>query len=285
MPIQTAEGSFPQMEIEHLNLKDRALWPDFISVTLKKGDGFTRTGIDKARYKRELDGCNSDVHLRESLEALAHKALDHDIFITFSDRLLGLRERGSYKDINILAPQEALKVIGLLLRSRRQYCLSQEKGTVSVDKSGFYFYAVRILLPSMWRYLTACHIDSECDYHDIRYLAWTIIHRFIRALQARDYIGSEFYKSDDCSDIDLCLYHYYYFLLLIWGVFDAIARVAHRTYRLPNSEKNAFLDKRETAKALKDAGAGRLVSIISASSFKNFIALLKIRLSIHGKEA
>jgi hypothetical protein len=108
--------------------------------------------------------------------------------------------------------------------------------------------------------------------------------RAVRALEARDAIGAQFYIPQNNNTRDAIMYHFDYLTLLLVGVFDAEARIAHRAYGITQPpERNASFRRKDYRESLGHIGATNLYSLISEQRFQDLLTLLhELRNTIHG---
>jgi len=215
----------------------------------------------------------------------AHVSLRQDVLVTISPQLLQSTALPSLRMANPRTPLEAAKLVGLLLRSRDNYTYSaQGMSRQSLDRGLFYLVLCREQLPSMWRYFSTCVHAAQNRQDDTLYLGQSIRSRSVRALQARDAIGFQFYMTQDNNTRDTIMYHFNYLTLLLSGALDAQARIAHRVYGVEGmGERDAYLHRKDFRKALKANGADDLCDILCSPRFWDLDALLRdLRNSIHG---
>jgi hypothetical protein len=136
----------------------------------------------------------------------------------------------------------------------------------------------------MWRYFRGC-IEADAIRKDgTLYLGQSILVRAVRALEARDAIGMQFYLAQGNNTRDAIMYHFDYLTLLLVGVFDAEARIAHRVYGVTQpQERNASFCRKDYWEALGHNGAINLYNTISGQRFQDLLTLLhELRNTIHG---
>ena len=136
----------------------------------------------------------------------------------------------------------------------------------------------------MWRYNAACQQFRDPADSNLAAMSWSAITRCKHAIQARDVIGEAFYAphSDRSGDDDG--YHFDYLTLLLVGALDAEARIAHRVYRLPGSDRVNFRGgaKSGFVQGLRKAGATTLCDLLTDARVEHFLTLLfEIRNTIH----
>jgi len=260
-----------------------------------------------ARLAEEIDGRAdlSDLVARGRLEdfvaARAHHACDQDILVTTSPWLLSHRSEGPVPEAAPLArgverwvaetnprtPSEAARIVGLFLRARRDYTYWTDGHGATITLAGrgdFYWLLAHRRLPRMWRYRSACAAASAIRRDGTLGLGQSVYDRCVRALEARDAIGEQFYVPETEDSFDAQGYHFDYLLLLLSGALDAQARVARRAYNIGtykdelslNFRKHGFLDQ------LDKAGAHRLYALVTGQWERGVMTLIsKLRNEIH----
>jgi hypothetical protein len=136
----------------------------------------------------------------------------------------------------------------------------------------------------MWRYFTACLHSGAVRGDDTLHLGQSVLTRCVRALQARDAIGAQFYLRQDNNSRDAMMYHFDYLTLVLAGAIDAQARVAHRAYAMTKPKESwASFGSKDFQKELKKCGALTLHSMATQQHFKDVLTLLYVpRNTIHG---
>lgn len=289
--LETAPGSFPYLEIGAFNSDDL-----YIPVTVRREDsiimesgirsperwlGFAAALVDHAdRQHPEVQSLFEDLVI-----AQAHCLLGRDILITSSPRLLAHRADECIRQANPRVPSEAAQIVGLFLRSRDNYTYHAGlHDRAAFDRGLFYLILARHRLPSMWRYFSACVHAEPIQGDDIIYLGQSILFRCVRALEARDAIGIQFYLPQNNNTRDAMMYHFDYLTLVLAGAFDAQARIARRAYRVDQPrERYASFRRSDFQEALRDSGANELYRIVSGQHFQDVMTLLyQLRNTIHG---
>jgi hypothetical protein len=211
----------------------------------------------------------------------AHHALGRDIFVTTSPRLLCHRDVLAYA--NIRTPLEALKIIGLFLRSRDNWKLRVKSNYIwQSNSSQFYRQLALFKLPNMWKYNGLCQKISEEKLDDTGDVSESILIKCARALQAKDIIGIQFYLPKSNSAEDTITYHFDYLTLLLHGCLDSQALIANRIYKAVKKEDKAKFHYDDFLKNLRVNGAGNLCDFLGNSRFKNFDAMLRaLRNTVH----
>jgi len=187
-------------------------------------------------------------------------------------------------DTNPRTPEEAAQIVGLFLRSRGLYTYSAGSNYKrNFNRGLFYWILARHRLPSMWRYFSACIKAGHNLESNLEGLGQSILIRAVRALEARDVIGTQFYVPQSNDTRDQIMYHFDYLTLVLAGAIDAQARIAHRAYKIAGNERYASFRDKKFRKALEKNGAQELVQIVDDMHFDNFSTLLyEPRNTIHG---
>ncbi len=214
----------------------------------------------------------------------AHQALDRHVLVSESPALFDPREYGMAKYGNPRRILDALRIVGLFLRTRSCYVYRVERPGFleSFDRGLFYWVLARHLTPSMWRYHSACHAAEKGRRDDTGSLGSSILRRCDRALQARDRIGQAFYCGTGGEVRDEAMYHFDYLTLLLRGALDAQARIAHRAYAVAGSEREAGFQRRRWLEKLSRVAAP-LHDVLTMPHSAHLLTLLgSLRNTIHG---
>jgi hypothetical protein len=290
--LQTETGTFPRVEIGDFDIK-----ADHTPVKVTYEDGSTvRTGIffspkqlaeiaAELVHEADLEDPKAKEMLNDLLVAQAHCALGQDILVTSSPRLLSNSNEFLVREANPRKPTETGRIVGLFLRCRNNYTYrANRKGRVAFDRGLFYWVLVRHRLPGMWRYFSACVESAKATSNEeILYLGQSILQRCVRAMQARDAIGEQFYCPQDNNTRDSMTYHFDYLTLLLVGALDAEARVARRACGISRpKERYASFRNPEYLEVLRHS-AQQLYQLVSGEHFHDVMTLLyTLRNTIHG---
>ena len=184
-----------------------------------------------AQWATGIDGRSdlADPEVRGRLEhfiaARAHHACRQDILVTMSPWLLAHRverrtpeadplARGAERwvgETNPRTPSEVARLVGLFLRVRHDYTYWSDGLTVTLDRGAFYWLLAHRRLPHMWRYQEACAAASAIRSEGTLGLGQSVYDRCVRALEARDAIGEQFYVPETEDSFDRQVYHFDYF--------------------------------------------------------------------------
>jgi hypothetical protein len=288
-PLGTEQGPF-----SYLNIGQFVPNSEYIPVSVNYTDSTRHTGVwfpDQALQmaagsigQNNLDHPDVQVAFQDIIIAYAHRQLDQDILITNSPYLLAHRS-ATVSDTNPRRPSEAAKIVGLFLRSSNSYILPTEQlGNISTNHGAIYLILARHKLPNMWRYISACTQSSPLRGDDTTYLGQGILARCVRAIEARDAIGKQFYAPQNHDTRDAMMYHFDYLTLLLAGAFDAQARIARRAYGIARpTERNTSFGSEQFLNALINHAAIDIHAIVKGAYFRNIRTLIhELRNTIHG---
>ena len=215
------------------------------------------------------------------LRLIAHISMEQDIFITLSSPLLKSAKKYPFNKTNILTPSEALKVIGVFLRSRGLFYLSN---SISTDRTTFFLTSAYVKVPALQLFIKKCELSQSEGLCEIIQLIMSVQIRCSRVLETLDFIGQQYYLQQDNNTSELLKFYFDYLFLLLNGTLDALARIIFRIYEINNpsdEHKVDFLNK-EFKKSLfqKD---NYLYKFIYDDQNKNLLLTLSIlRNKIHG---
>jgi hypothetical protein len=232
--LQTEMGDFAQLQIGAFDGKAHN-----IPVSVKCDRYEKKASISNAHQLRnvaanlvaqtDLDHPAVTNMLNDLIVARAHYEIGQDIFVTQSKRLIRHRTLPPVQDANPRTLVEAAQLIGLLLRSHDDYSWSTNK---KLNRGWYYSILVHNRIPNLWRYRGVCAKAGEVRNDDTSYLGQSVLDRCVRVLQARDAIGEQFYIPQNNETQSVIMSHFDHLTLELNGVFDALARVTHRAYKL-----------------------------------------------------
>jgi hypothetical protein len=280
----------PRVEISATSVSS-ALWP-VLPVTITYADSITHTGVSAAEFEREVEALtwrsthagSSDAPdaIREVLLQLAaHRGTRNDLIVTNSCILLRLRDDPRLRAVNIVRPEEATKIIGLLFRHRDTIAL---RNCIYDGRWGFYLALGKVRVPELDRYWSACVYSEPQRKDDLIRLGQSLNVRLHRALELRDEIGCQFYQRHTNYTRDYTMAFLDYWALMISGALDAMARMTIRAYALSSLvEKSANFRDLNFPIHLEKAGARELADILKDGKNRAILTLVRqLRNTIHG---
>jgi hypothetical protein len=254
---ETLSSNHPYIEIEKLDYSNNCILFNYIN-----GESVTHSYISNLNQwvnmasgilrqtkqdKRKVDGLLNLIILIE-----AHRSLDGDLFITSSPDLLKYRE-GYFKEANIYTPFEAIKIVGLFLRSHDNYITRIKiHNKHYTNRSTFYWILAKTKTPDIFKLNSVFYKNKPDKFKEdnLNNLGTSIINRCVRALQARDEIGIKFYQNQD-NAWDGIMYHFDYLSLVLSGAFDAQAKIINDVYGLKVNKEQEKLHNQTFLKKLK----------------------------------
>ena len=245
-------------------------------------------GDDRTDAYSDLEpGVASERRRADALAAKVAETIGADIFITEREYLhhitWPLADGVTYCAIN-----DALTVIGLYLRSQGSFITSRDsagRGTHTMNRGLYYWVGTRELLPSAWRWFSACvQYSTSIGDNSLLLLGQSVLQRVQRALQVRDEVHAALNKPQDNDTADDALSSLDVALLLLMGAVDATARVVHSVLEIGSSPYGAGWQK---PKWLGDvsAKAPSLGALFAAGTDESHaLTILRLlRNSIHGE--
>lgn len=191
----------------------------------------------------------------------------------------------------VARPDEAVALLGLYLRHQGEFIVSRTPngaGTLACDRGLFYWVAARELLPTSWRWMTACiQHSSAIDGDLLTYLSSSLIERIKRALLARDRLQLALCQPQDNNTGDDAMSELDQVCLLLMGATDVAAHVAHivlRPKRKAYRNSDIGWQKRDWMRDVAEVRSS-LAQIVSPNSTgADLLAILRaLRNTIHGE--
>ncbi len=283
--IQTEKGTYPNIEFDkfdsdsnillfHLKVEEKLIEHGIHSPEIFK------IKLEEYLRKNHKEFQVSKIPYDEIFSARAHYELNRDLFITYNSWLIDNRSYDEIKVTNPRTPKEAVKILGLLLRSKNDFCISNYH---QLNRGLFYLVLARYNLPAMWRYFYACVESQKFRNDNILVLGNSILLRAVRCYQACDEIGKNFYHNNDNDSRDGIMYHFDYLNIILSGIFDTQARVIFRVFDMKvKKERFADFNNDKFRKELKrlDKNIGEF---INDPIFKHTFSIIsELRNTIHG---
>jgi hypothetical protein len=217
--------------------------------------------------------------------AAAAEEIQVDALVTADRLLFDHRLDSLLSKANVRSVQEAIALVGLFLRSRGDYTVWPEY-PLSYGRGLYYWGLARELLPSAWRWFSACVASSfNGGPSNLRALGEAAIRRVDRALRCRDVVHIELAKPDSRDTASEALFYLDSLLVALGGAFDAVARVAHVTYAMPPGQLR-WVSWRNSAwlKRLSHADTNLASCMASATDGADSLELVAVlRNCLHGE--
>jgi len=229
---------------------------------------------EKAAERRRQDAIAAQV---------ASEGVHADMYITEREFL---HKRGGYvtRGTTVCTPKDALAVLGLYFRSQGEFCVLNR---YMFNRGLFFWVGARELLPSAWRWFTACAQHSIGVGDDsMMLLAGSVLQRVDRALVMRDAVHVALNQKQNNDLRDDALSSLDIILVSFMAAFDVLARVAHRVLGISGDEYQAAWQQLrrggwwERAHAVEPALADVVRPGTSGAQVLTIVRLL--RNSVHG---
>ena len=236
-------------------------------------------------YAAEGQAAAHDRIERDVIALLAADALGADVYVTNRSYVLNEKFVTDSTHCAAVRPNDALPMIGLFLRHIGRFLVNRDRTfTFRVDASMFYWVTARGLLPSGWRWMSACVQHSQGGDDDrTTWLAGSTIHRVSRALRARDTALSVLCQKQTSWTSDQAVEAIDTIALSLMGALDATAWVAHHTLSpVPNGFPAWQRDRWLKQVRAQVPGLAALTS--AGSSGRHVVTVTRLlRNSIHGE--
>jgi hypothetical protein len=230
---------------------------------------------EEARARRE----------RDAIAVQACGVADADLFITRRE-YLQVVSWDLARGIVVVSPEDALPLIGLYLRSQREYLVSRSldgRWTSRLDDGLFFWVGTRELLPAGWRWFSGL-VVAGADDERLVYLGQSAFQRVQRALRSRDDALRALQQEPNNNTAEEALASLEVILLELMGALDVAARVAHLALGIDGSPYRAAWHRRWSWREAVEAACPELGALVAQGT--DNAALLRIlsalRNSVHG---
>ena len=211
------------------------------SYEVRYGDNRRRrTAMHPLPFWKEFarDGFSpSKATLKSFQVAQAAVQLGADALVTAEPLLLDPEPlaQAFFRDANPMSPEQAAAFLGLCLRLRDDFQVSE---ILATDRETYFHTVTEAVLPSAWRWLEACGISMQLGNREapVR-LARTTLDRVARALGGRDRVHGAFLGAARGEGLEEAIAQLDAVLVQLAGAFDAVARVANVVYGI-NARRN-----------------------------------------------
>lgn len=262
---------------------------DYLGFTTTGENGIARRAIypystfkDAAVRDAPQVGLTPEEWLRQILIAQVCMELRADLFVTVREQ--SLTSRAWYiAEANPILPEHALAVMGLYLRTRKQYPVVAPN-KLSFNEHLLLLVAARALLPSWWPWAQALGMHSRHVGNDSpQLLAGTLRERIVRVLRCRDQVHAASLAPQTNTTADRATEALDYLLVNLVGAFDAAARVAHLCAGLPPTRRHlAGWQKMDWLSSLRNSDLKSHFAK-SADAAERFAVCRMLRNTVHGE--
>lgn len=220
----------------------------------------------------------------DALAVQAAASAHADLFVTERDFLHAVTWDLA-GGVLVARPVDVLPLLSLYLRAQGEfitYRSTDGAATEHMTKGLFYWVATRELLPSGWRWFSACVQAGAAD-DALIYLGQSVFQRVQRALQARDAAHRALNQPQDNDTATEALANLDLVLLGLMAAVDVTARVAHRVLGLAGSEYDAGWQRSGWLRKV-NRHAPDLADLVAANTAggQTLFVLSRLRNSIHG---
>jgi hypothetical protein len=223
----------------------------------------------------------------DALAAQVAAVLVADIFIT--DRPYLYEVGHDYAPgVTLMGPGDAIPFIALYLRAQGDYLiygLPDGQVTSKMNRGLYYRVGSYELLPSVWRWGSACDASSRASGDDtLSYLAQSALQRIQRALEARDDLHRVMNQPPKNDTTNAALSHLDVVLILLMGAIDTTARVAHTALTIPGKIRRAGWQNSDWLKQVATSRPQLAAIVAVGTPGKYTLEILRLlRNSIHGE--
>lgn len=216
---------------------------------------------------------------------VAGQALQADIFITNRPYLHSNTRMAEYDGVTVCTPDEAITIISLYLRAQNQFIIDST-GIIHMNfnRGLFYWVGTRELLPTAWRWFSACVQQSNVSGDDkLLTLGGSLLSRVSRALQERDDVHIALNMKPNNDTQDNALGSLDNVLVLLMGAVDASARVAHHVLQLQSRERYAAWQKTDWREEVASTCLELAEEVAPDTRSHHTLTILRLlRNSVHG---
>ncbi len=169
---RTAPDAYPRFEIdEPFDTTPLAIGGAVSILTRAEGGGagvFGVYGLNRLRERADQIAAEHGIAATAALRALTFAAasdeVDADAFV--SRRHFLATDREGSRDPIVVSPEEAMALIGLVLRARGNHSIGADLMDFRLEGSSFYFLLARDLLHSGWRWFSGCVMAGHAASDD-----------------------------------------------------------------------------------------------------------------------
>jgi hypothetical protein len=277
--VATTPCDIPYQEVEHLVINNK---PHLNVKIVVPENAFEKSFLESESFS--LDEYNfrvvkdSKISEKELCNINLHLNSERIFFVSLSPYLLKYCAKNLPDFINFVSPLEALKIIGLFLRSRHLYYYT--KGG-KINFNGFYQAATVCKIP----HLPLLIYYSTKAFDNLKKeplkLASIIRFRCLRAIFTIDKLGELFFDDQSNDTSEIMVYYFDYLILLLDGAIDALARIIKSVYGIVLKDgKYPNLSDQEFRKEIK--AKDNLLSKLISNHIQTIKFVSLLRNNIHG---
>jgi hypothetical protein len=230
-------------------------------------------------------GYSSSAWLRDVVVTRVAVEMRADVLVTSSRPLLDGALPLWAADANPMTAEQALAVIGLYLRGRRQYPMIAPNG-LRFGEHLLLWSAARAQLPAGWRWGSALVAHSgDIQRKAPTFLFGSLHERIVRLLRCRDRVHTALLVPQDNQTAGEATEALDYFMVNLVGAFDAAARAAHLAAGLsPGSRRNAAWQKDSWRRQIRPASPELADLFAAGTTHSRVLEIARIlRNTVHGE--
>lgn len=223
----------------------------------------------------------------DATAAMVADSIGADLFVT-SRPYLHLMTWSVSRGVTYADLDDALTLLSLYLRSQQIFTIMRDPKSHSshtMNRGLFFWIGARELLPSAWRWFSACVQHSTQGGSDsLINLGQSTLQRVQRALQVRDAVHVALDKPQNNDTADEALTALDLTLLLLMGAVDATARVAHAVIGLTTRPYRAGWQNQDWLSQISASAPDLGGLFIADTDESNTLTILRLlRNAIHGE--
>jgi hypothetical protein len=254
---------------------------DFVPFVVRWPEGGELRDVPFYRQLRGAVGEPAD-QVRGRLVAGIADELRVDALVTVNQALLEPRMRASR--VNAMPVEEGLAAIGLYLRNRGEFPLSEPQ-LIRFGAHLQLWTAVRSQLPAGWQWGSALVSHGQhIDRHGPALLFGSLHERMVRVLQQRDRLHVAVNGQQDNATARVATEALDYIMVNLVGAFDAAARAAHLATGLDPSGRHRAGWQKDQWRGELEASAPDLAGLFARGTHgaELFKIIRLLRNTVHG---
>jgi hypothetical protein len=302
------EGPFPDTPLQSYGVGGTKAAPGWAVIKGKDADGrptvqvadeesaallgthgnageYGRRATNSRAYPNLGPGDAADQREKDGLALQVASAVMADILVTERPYLF---EIPSQNGVTVCKPDDALALAALYLRAQNEFIIWRQprEQTFSLDRELYFWVGTRELLPSAWRWNTACRRESSATGDpELQDLSDSLLQRVQRGLMTRDDFHLAFNKlQNNTGNSREVLARLDTMLVLLMSAVDTTARVAHRVLALAGPIYNVGWQRSSWIGSV--AAADPALAAVFAANTNDWHALTILRLlrnTVHGQ--
>jgi hypothetical protein len=230
----------------------------------------------------------ADQRERDALAAEVAEAVHADLYITERPYLFST-QRSMAQGVTLCGIPDALALVGLYLRSQNEYLIWRDaggRGSFRMNDGLYYWVGTRELLPSAWRWFSACVQESRATQDStLLDIGQSLLRLVQRALEARDRFHRALNLPQNNDTARSMLSELDSILVSLMGAVDSSARVAHLVLGIPGNQHNAGWQRSQRWLPMVASREPSLAALFDAHTphYHTLTIVRLLRNTIHGQ--